>query len=545
MTKIPVTDPLVNHLDQETTTLATCWKITRLDGTVHGLTKHDEDITVSSQLYRSVAGFSISAISNSDTYEAGNTDITGFFDDRGVPETATKSGLLDNADVEVFMVNYENIGSPLILLAGKIREIEYTATGKYTIELSGYKHLLNQTIGDLVQPECRADLGDRKCKFPLDPVQDDGNRREREGNTAYKVGDFILVATGNNCSEVDAGFRNLDFEQTFEESNAWARSSNFSQMVTGNAQQGSRYLQVSGGDTVTQSITIDNSFHSEIDAGTMQLRISVWRSRTINSNGNSRTATIRIKSNGITVLTMQPVVDGNTWFNRVQTIILPALSRTLTIEIEAIDATYCDVDSINVQFLTGDRSCYNVYGDRIYECTTAGTTAATRPTYNTGIGATTTDGGDDGAVFTARQSWTRHTLVTGVSSTDSRRIVTVGLSLKRGRKNGGTSDIDDISDDWYNQGVCFFESGNNAGLRMEIKDWDASAKQVTLWDAMPNTIAVSDSVVLSTGCNKQISTCKNKFQIPGSTDFASGNNLNYRGEPYLPGRDRILVYPDR
>ena len=141
-----------------------------------------------------------------------------------------------------------------------------------------------------------------------------------------------------------------------------------------------------------------------------------------------------------------------------------------------------------------------------------------------------------------------------MSSDHPRRIFNVGLTpLSR-----PASDIDDGSDDWYNQGICIFENGANAGLRMEIKDWDASALQITLWDAMPEPIKSGDSIVLAVGCDKRIDTCKNKFRIGSSKDpdsddpaignhglFAFGNNLNYRGEPYLPGRDRILVYPDR
>ena len=35
------------HLALEATTLATCWKVTRTDGTVYGFTSHDKDLVVS------------------------------------------------------------------------------------------------------------------------------------------------------------------------------------------------------------------------------------------------------------------------------------------------------------------------------------------------------------------------------------------------------------------------------------------------------------------------------------------------------------------
>lgn len=537
---------LRSHLENaETTTLATCLKITRLDGAVHRLTDHDVDITFSRQIYRANAGYTRTAISSGVSYESGNSDISGFFHIQGIPEAPTKNGLLDNADVEVFIVNYNDIDQGrLILLSGKVREIEYTATGKYTIELSGYKQLLSQSIGDVVQPECRADLGDHKCKFPLDPRTQSGDRKERSINTAYEKGEFILVATGNQCTEVSAGFQNLDFEN----SDGWVLSAG-SQIVTdpSGAQSGSKYLRIDGDlnlgiiTTVYQTITIANEFHARIDEGYMGVRSTYWQK--INAYY------IGMRFYAGTDRTLDPIfgfgyaASSTNWEERsnVRYSIIPPFTRELTLEIWSYGNNN-RVDSLNIEFLVGNRDCYNVYEDRIYECTTAGTTAGLRPSYNTTIGATTTDG-DPGsaAVFTARQSWSRHTLVGTVNPDHSRRIFNVGLTPL----SHPSSDINDAADDWYNQGICIFENGNNAGLQMEIKDWDASAKQVTLWDAMPEPISSGDSIVLVTGCDKRITTCKNKFQIASSQDFAEGNNLNYRGEPYLPGRDRILVYPDR
>src|SRR5215472_3879714 len=54
---------------------------------------------------------------------------------------------------------------------------------------------------------------------------------------------------------------------------------------------------------------------------------------------------------------------------------------------------------------TGTHGDVRDYANVYYECTTAGTTAATAPTYDPTIGNTTTDGS---AVFTARDAWTRY-----------------------------------------------------------------------------------------------------------------------------------------
>ncbi|MFA2236976.1 hypothetical protein ACD965_24145, partial [Escherichia coli] len=43
-------------------------------------------------------------------------------------------------------------------------------------------------IGELYSPECRADLGDHRCKVPVNPP-------EIARSTAYSVGDVVRVRT--------------------------------------------------------------------------------------------------------------------------------------------------------------------------------------------------------------------------------------------------------------------------------------------------------------------------------------------------------------
>lgn len=81
---------------------------------------------------------------------------------------------------------------------------------------------------------------------------------------------------------------------------------------------------------------------------------------------------------------------------------------------------------------------------------------------------------------------------------------------------------------YFTGGEVVWTSGNNDGLRMEIKEF-LSAK-VTLALPMPYTIAVSDTFNIIAGCDKTLATCKAKFN----------NIINFRGEPHVPGQDTIL-----
>lgn len=89
---------------------------------------------------------------------------------------------------------------------------------------------------------------------------------------------------------------------------------------------------------------------------------------------------------------------------------------------------------------------------------------------------------------------------------------------------------------WFDFGVLVFAAGNNSFKAYEIKTWSGSPNyQVELYLPVPYTINVSDAVTITPGCNKIVNgDCFNKFN----------NVANFRGEPFFPGNDQILLYPD-
>ena len=102
-----------------------------------------------------------------------------------------------------------------------------------------------------------------------------------------------------------------------------------------------------------------------------------------------------------------------------------------------------------------------------------------------------------------------------VTSVTSRQILT------------DTSLVDESG--YYNFGKITFTSGLNSGISMEVKDFREGG-QITLFLPMPSDVAVSDSFEITAGCDKNFSTCINKFN----------NAVNFRGEPHVPGLDEIL-----
>jgi len=166
-----------------------------------------------------------------------------------------------------------------------------------------------------------------------------------------------------------------------------------------------------------------------------------------------------------------------------------------------------------------------VYGNLIYEVTTAGTTASSAPTYDTTEGNPTSDGS---AVLTARPAWTRHGSIDTV--TDGANFV---LNVTEPRN----------VDDWFRNGMITFESGPNEGLSRGIKSSLADGT-IVLHLPFPDPPGIGNAFRIHAGCDKLATTCRDKFVMSGTQDFSNGNKINFRGEDYLPGRDAVFTYPD-
>jgi hypothetical protein len=183
--------------------------------------------------------------------------------------------------------------------------------------------------------------------------------------------------------------------------------------------------------------------------------------------------------------------------------------------LHVINTAYALGDFIKVD--TDPGPTYSQYENRIYECTVAGTTAGTRPTYDTVVDNTTVDGT---ATFTAREAWQRHATINVV--TDRRNFSLSGLVEARG------------VDDWFNFGGLTFETGPNAGKTLQIKDWTDTGDVIELLFAAPFDITAAEVVRLYPGCDVRKTTCITKFD----------NIVNYRGFPFIPGPDFLQRFPD-
>lgn len=90
--------------------------------------------------------------------------------------------------------------------------------------------------------------------------------------------------------------------------------------------------------------------------------------------------------------------------------------------------------------------------------------------------------------------------------------------------------------DWFEHGILTWLSGENDGSRSLVKAdrrVPGVGREFQLWTAPGRPIAAGDRFRVVAGCDKQATTCRDKF----------GNFLNFRGFPHIPGDDWVTAYP--
>lgn len=168
----PTTPALAAHLAGEVTTLATCWRLERADGWVRGFTDHDRELVFDGLTYVASTGFLPSAIKTASDLSVDNLDVDGFLDDAALRAEDLIAGLFDGARIEVFIVNWADLGQGRLLLRkGFLGEIK-RADQRFSAEIRGLSNRLQQTAGKLYSRLCRVDLGSSECGVALGPRTD-------------------------------------------------------------------------------------------------------------------------------------------------------------------------------------------------------------------------------------------------------------------------------------------------------------------------------------------------------------------------------------
>lgn len=106
-----------------------------------------------------------------------------------------------------------------------------------------------------------------------------------------------------------------------------------------------------------------------------------------------------------------------------------------------------------------------------------------------------------------------------IQQPDRSRLILAGVG---GRESG-----------FFDQGEMQLADGTLVLIERHEMQADG-ASLVTLWLPLERDVAAGESVVLTAGCDKRFSTCRERF----------GNQLNFRGFPHMPGADFSYSYAD-
>lgn len=150
------------------TTIALTWRVERRDGVAIGLTSHDRDLAIDGFAYRAAPGMTPSAVKRSADLDADTMEVSGAIGGAAIGARDLLAGRWDGARVVVRAIDWATGAVVAELGEGRIGRIE-TRDGVFSAELAGIAQALDRPAAEATAPECRAELGDRRCRVALAP----------------------------------------------------------------------------------------------------------------------------------------------------------------------------------------------------------------------------------------------------------------------------------------------------------------------------------------------------------------------------------------
>ena len=186
------------HLDDGTTTLSWCWRISRADGVALGFTDHDRTLAFDGTTFEPESGFAASEIRSGSDLAVDAQDASGVLTSDRITETDILDGRWDNVAVELWRVNWADTSQRVLLRRGAVGQIRRGRMA-FVAEVRSLAHVLGQTVGRTFQAACDAALGDARCGIDLESALYRGT-----GMVTDLLRDRAFLASG--LSAFDAGW---------------------------------------------------------------------------------------------------------------------------------------------------------------------------------------------------------------------------------------------------------------------------------------------------------------------------------------------------
>lgn len=154
-------------VDKDLTTIALCWRIERRDGVTLGFTSHDRDVPMGGLRYRAAPGLLPSALALGEGFDIDRLDVQGALTSDAITAEDMEAGRWDGAAVAIFAVDWESPqAAPISLARGELGDVVLRGAG-FEAELRGATARLDRPVVEQTSPECRAQLGDERCRVDM------------------------------------------------------------------------------------------------------------------------------------------------------------------------------------------------------------------------------------------------------------------------------------------------------------------------------------------------------------------------------------------
>ena len=551
------------------------------------------------QTFSAGEGVARTNIENDSELNVDNLDILGIFDNVLLKETELRRGLFDFAEFRIFVFNHQKTSDGIIkIFRGQLGEVITTRQEFFRVTVRSLVQVYSKKTDEQYSKDCRADLGDERCLVPVFPAVVPRNTALVVGDffRVSNVMDHISLLvpfediSGPTVDDQSGGGRigTLGALGVLDKTSPLTGTTSLLLPSTGAQDPSTAFVSFPddpGHSLDTQLLTVEARIMFSSLTQTIQTVVSKylntgdqreWRLQRnagnlefiFSDDGTGDFATItgvfswavdteyhvavardgsdnfRLFVNGTQV--GATTLNSTTLFAGTALLHIGKIrsagfadnsfvGRIDEVRIHRGKALYTGAFTPDEPFATFDSLIWEDFGDRVFEVTTVGTTAGEPPTYDQTIDNTTVDGG---ATLTTRHSWMRFAQVSAVSGGDDRRIFTVTeLTPTSGQTVGDrVPAMLGFPNDWFNGGAVLFESGDNAGRAIEVRDFieGAGTQDIELISDMPFVIQVGDKLRVFPGCDKTNPICISKFN----------NGINFVGEPFVPGEDILGQYPD-
>lgn len=501
MTLRDIPSELQNHLSDDSTTMANCWKVTRNDGVVFRFTDCDVEVQLSDGIYTPISSGSASAIENTADLSTANLTITQILDSEYITIDDINAGLFDGARISIYWVNYKDPGQGIItLFVGFFGEITMRDDNDFDVELKSISTKLEQTVVRQYTQQCDAELGDSRCGVSGELYTVSGEITSVVSNKKFKC--MSVTDTSIDIS----GETTLDRRSTL--------SGELLLVGSGTTINGETTL--SEGTTVSGEAVIIEEFY-ELNKSEDWFRYGVFEFTSgLNSgqkyeikgfSGNLPIYTVDTNSNVFEIL-------GNevNEFNVGDTFdVINSSGNDGTYTVSAIEYDDC------FGYLKYDGTKYDVYA----------------------VGA---------ASFTTLGLDLKNVLDQKAEDNDDFEVMGENFQILGSKEYDGDYQMRSVSESDGNTKVSTERIGyphyvgitkitTEESISDSTADGEISYAEngiFELWLSPPFKVQVGDGYEAMAGCDKYFDTCKNKFN----------NVVNFRGFPHLPGRDSISKYPD-